>query len=54
MHPKVQALKFQISENAESDKIDYEQNLAAEILTRKFFKYFKAFKSSVHTRVCYI
>ena len=46
MHPKVLKLKSMLENCCGNDKIEYEQNLAAERSTGKLFKYFRAFKKS--------
>ena len=47
MHPKVLKLKSMLEKCCGDDKIEYEQNLAAERSTGKLFKYFRAFKKSI-------
>ena len=42
MHPKVLKLKSMLGKCCGNDKIEYEQNLAAERSTGKLFKYFRA------------
>ena len=46
MHPKVLKLKSMLENCCGNDKIEYEQNLAAERSTGKLFKYFRAFQKS--------
>ena len=46
MHTKVLKLKSRLEKCCGNDKIEYEQNLAAERSTGKLFKYFRDFKKS--------
>ena len=46
MHPKVVKLKSMLEKYCVNDKIEHEQNLAAERSTGKRFEYFRAFKKS--------
>ena len=45
-HDKVIALADLVDTSAETDKVEYEQELAAERASSKLFKYFKAFRKS--------